>query len=203
MRTRQIHFFVLLVVVIMTLICPTLVSAHILVTPDQVAVGKVITFSVSVASERASAVTSLKLLLPSGLSDVTPTFKPGWTVTTTKSSGSHPTLDSITWSGGTIPAGLRDDFTFSAVAPATQTTLDWKAYQTYEDGTLVHWDQSPSTVPGESTTSGPFSVTKVTNDLSPNQPLVLSDTHASSLPLILSCLALIVSVAGLLFKRRG
>jgi hypothetical protein len=46
----------------------------------------------------------------------------------------------LIWMNGSIPVGQRDDFVFSAQAPADESTLVWKAYQTYADGTVVAWD---------------------------------------------------------------
>jgi len=70
----------------------------------------------------------------------------------------------ITWSGGEIGAGYRDEFTFSAKTPDQPADLQWKAYQTYGDGTTVSWDQQPTSANSEDkddATTGPFSVTKL------------------------------------------
>ncbi len=50
-------------------------------------------------------------------------------------------MSAVTWSG-TIPVGQREDFSFGAQVPGTAMQLDWKAYQTYTDGTVVHWTKS-------------------------------------------------------------
>ena len=138
-----------------------IVSAHVVVKPSQVNVATFQTFSIGVPNEKDIAVTGLRLTIPSGLKDVTPTVKPGWTIST-KTSGDD--ITEIDWTGGTVPAGLRDDFSFSAQAPDNTTTLNWKAYQTYADNTIVAWDQDPSSIPsGQEGT--PYSKTVVVNDL--------------------------------------
>jgi hypothetical protein len=55
-------------------------------------------------------------------------------------------VSEISWTGGNIPAGQRDEFLFSAQAPASSTTIPWKAYQTYADGSVVAWDASAKAV---------------------------------------------------------
>ncbi|MDL2341681.1 MAG: DUF1775 domain-containing protein [Patescibacteria group bacterium] len=180
------------------LLSPGIALAHVAVTPAAVTIGSFTTFSISVPNEKAVSITSVRLAIPSGLKEITPTVKTGWTISTNKS-GDDITV--ITWTGGTIPAGQRDDFTFNAQAPAATVNLNWKAYQTYEDGSTTHWDQAPTTKETETADGGPYSVTKVLDDLTPaaSNPAPKSD---NTLPLVISALALTISVGGLLFKKR-
>ena len=90
-------------------------------------------------------------------------------------------ISSITWTGGEIGIGMRDEFTFSAKTPDEPTDLQWKAYQTYKDGTLVSWDQqSTSSEEKDDATTGPFSVTKVAVDNDQDRALKNADSKASS-----------------------
>ena len=84
-------------------------------------------------------------------------------------------ITEITWTGGSIPAGQRDDFFFSAQVPAKESSIQWKAYQTYENGDVVSWDQNPADLKNmtddekeeaEKTGKGPYSETAIINDLS-------------------------------------
>jgi uncharacterized protein YcnI len=136
-------------------------SAHVVVQPAEVLTASVQIFTSSVPNERQSVVTSLKLLIPSGVSDVTPTQKAGWQTNVTRDSNGNSTA--IIWSGGTIGIGLRDEFSFQAKVPSQATTVDWKAYQTYADGVTVSWDQQPTQEHGDDDTAtvGPFSTTNV------------------------------------------
>ncbi len=183
------------------LLVPAVAAAHVVVMPAQVDIGAFQTFTTEVPNEKNVAVTQLKVIIPAGLQSVTPTVKPGWQITTEKTGqGDAAVLTSITWSGGLIPAGQRDDFTFSAQAPAQMTELHWKAFQTYQDGSTVAWDQLPTKTDTESDTSGPYSVTKVIDDLAAP---TTTQTGASSnktniLTLIVAITALIVSLATLL-----
>ncbi|MGC1176475.1 MAG: DUF1775 domain-containing protein, partial [Candidatus Saccharimonadales bacterium] len=101
------------------LLAPAIVSAHVVVNPSQIGIGAEQTFTISVPNEKQSNVTRLKLLIPAGLSDLSPTVKPGWQIQAdTTGSGDSAVVTAVTWSGGTIPVGQRDDFSFSAQAPA-------------------------------------------------------------------------------------
>lgn len=182
---------------------PGIASAHVIVTPGQTGVGEELTFNVSVPNEKEVAVTNLKLDIPEGVTDVTPTSKDGWTITTEKSSGSDAEVTSITWADGTIPVGQRQDFSFSAQAPAKATDLDWKAYQTYADGLVVHWDQKPAGSDDATGDAGPYSVTKVVNDLTDSASTTTSSSKTNLTgPYVLAGLALVVAVAGFVTKRK-
>lgn len=180
------------------ILTPAIASAHIAVLPDEVRPGEFLTFTVSVPNERDVPVTNVKLLLPTGLKNVKPTVKNGWTVTVDKAS--------IIWSDGTIAKGFRDDFTFSAQAPEKVGELIWKSYETYADGTVAKWDQSPDKEEVEGSNSGPYSVTKVVAEVatgSNSSSAKAYNSNSSTLPIFLSLLAVTVSVASLLFKKRA
>jgi hypothetical protein len=74
-----------------------------------------------------------------------------------------------------------------------------QARQAYADGTVVHWDQKPDGSDDATGTSGPYSVTKVINDL--NVSPTTNSTNKDTLALVLSVAALILN-AGALFIRR-
>lgn len=189
--------------------------AHVVVKPSQVGEAATQLFSVSVPNERDTPVIGLRLLIPAGLTAVSPDVKPGWTIEVKKSgTGDTATVTEIDWTGGPIPPDQRDDFVFSAHVPATTTTLDWKAYQTYENGDVVSWDQDPSGMKNmsdadkeklEQQGKGPFSQTSVINDLAPtpaSQDVQGAQTQ-SSLSLFLSVAALALSVVAFVTARRA
>jgi len=184
------------------LLLPVAASAHVSVTPATVGVGERETFSVSVPNEKEIDVTGIKLDIPSGLEGVTPTVKPGWTISVDKTgTGEDAIVKSITWSGGVIPAGQRDDFTFRALVPEKVTDLQWNAYQTYADGTTVAWNQKPTENESESEANGPYSVTKVTDDLNAD-----ADNQAKNddniLPVVASVFAIVLAAAALLHSYK-
>jgi uncharacterized protein YcnI len=181
---------------------PTIASAHVIVTPSQAGIGQELVFNISSPNEQQTAIASLKLDIPKGVTEVVPTEKDGWTITTTSTgTGDDAEISSITWSGGQIPVGQREDFGFGAQVPAGATSLDWKAYQTYADGTVVHWDQKPAGSDDATGNAGPYSITKVVNDLT-TQPTVTGSKTNDTLPLVLSLLALVISVAGIALRKK-
>jgi len=181
--------------------------AHAVVTPAKVGVGAEQTFSLAVASEQDVPTVGVRLLLPAGLDDVTPNVKPGWTITAKTAEGGGDAVTEISWSGGSIPPGQQDQFLFSAQVPAQAGQLPWKVYQTYQNGNVVSWDQPPGAAqPTDSSGNpdfskvGPYSQTEVVNDLTPAPPgaePAAGSANKSNLPLVLSIVALALSVIAL------
>jgi uncharacterized protein YcnI len=158
-------------------------SAHAVVSPKQANVAAFTDFSLGVPSEKPIATITVRLLIPDGLNFVSPYVKPGWHIDVktgpaqagaVAADGDTETtrITEIDWTGGNIPAGEKDEFKFSAQVPAQASTLNWKVYQTYQDGSVVSWDQAPGAsqpmdASGKMDFSkvGPYSTTEVINDL--------------------------------------
>lgn len=184
-------------------------SAHVVVKPATVGIGAFQVFTMGVPSEKNIATTSVRLMLPDGLKFVTPNVKAGWKVVVKKQATGRKIMDDdgmqmdemklteIDWAGGSIPAGQRDEFSFQAQVPTIATSLPWKAYQTYQDGSVVSWDQTPS-----STSKNPYSMTSIVDDLAP-APSKISwwATNQINISLGISLLALITSLV-ILIKHK-
>lgn len=192
-------FHGLLLFIATLLLVTSTAAAHVVVKPSDALTGSFQTFSMGVPNEKDNPTVSLKLLIPDSLQSVSPTVKPGWTISEDKEGqGEDAKVKSITWTGGSIPTGQRDDFTFSAKTPDQSADLQWKAYQTYQNGEVVAWDQDPSTIKqGEE--GNPFSVTKVAGKataVEPTAPVNTKDTTSRSLgvaALVIAFIALAVS----------
>ena len=148
---------------VFALFLPASAYAHVTVKPAEVLPGEYQTFTTSVPNEKEVPVTAIKLVIPTDVKSVTPTVKQGWEITTKKSGED---ITEINWTAGTIASGLRDEFTFSAKVSADEGEITWKAYQTYQDGSVVAWDQKPSDDHGhgEEKDSGPYSTTVVAEE---------------------------------------
>jgi uncharacterized protein YcnI len=189
--------------------------AHVIVYPYQTGIAQTQDFTVSVPNERDNPVVSVKLLIPKGLSDVSPNATQGWTISIkSKGSGDNAEVSEIDWSNGSIPVGQREEFIFQAQVPPTPTTLPWKAYQTYSDGTVVSWDVDPAKMSklsdaqqdalADKENKGEYSTTQVINDLASNNTMNASENSASQnaqiaewfagLAFLLSVVALAVSL---------
>lgn len=169
---------IILSIVLVLIATPTF--AHVTVKPNQAGVASYQTFTVAVPVEKDIPTTMVKVTIPAGVDSVTPNAKPGWKIV---NDGKE-----ITWSGGSIPAGQRDEFYFSAKTPTTEGKISWKAYQTYSDGSVVAWDGGVN----------PSSETEVIDDLS-------TDHHGmAKKPFPTALLALVISVValGLSLRKR-
>ncbi|MDB5259102.1 MAG: nuclear export factor [Candidatus Taylorbacteria bacterium] len=145
------------------MLAPAVSSAHVVVTPNTAAGTSYQTFSIGVPSERESSTVSIRLAIPELLSSVRPNVKPGWKIDIhSAQKGTSTVVTEIVWSGGSIPAGFRDDFAFSVKTPASGSII-WKAYQTYADGKTFAWDAQPAAEHGHDheSVSGPYSTTKI------------------------------------------
>lgn len=153
-------------------------SAHVVVSPKQVLTSERATFAVSVPNEHDTQVVGVRLIIPEGLTSVRPFAKAGWNVEVVKTGeGEDISATEIKWTsdGGTVPVNLKDDFLFGAKAPESSTELKWKAYETYENGLVVAWEQEPSEEEG----SKPYSVTKVVSETDTAASLTKVEAAAS------------------------
>jgi uncharacterized protein YcnI len=118
--------------------------------------------TLSVPNEMDGAdTTKLVVKLPTDvdLAFVSPQPKPGWTVTTTTRHLTTPVtsddgqvtdvVDTVTWSGGSIPPGQFDTFSLSVgPLPTNKSELAFPAIQTYSNGQEVSWiDVAPAKGP--------------------------------------------------------
>lgn len=181
-------------------------SAHVVVKPASVGVGAYQTFTIGVPVEKDMPTTGMRLVIPEGLKSVTPNVKPGWTINVKKEGeGENAKVTEIDWTGGSIPAGQRDDFLFSAQAPSSEGEVHWKAYQTYADGSIVNWDNDPKAMHGDDDSAGgPYSVTKIVNDLvdSTKMQTTKEQSEGDNLSKILSVAAIIIAGGALWMQFR-
>ncbi len=194
----------------------TSIFAHVVVKPDTVGIASYQTYTVGVPNEKEVPVTGLRLIIPEGLQSVTPNVKQGWTITLKKEeSGEDSKVTEISWTGGAIPPGQRDDFLFSAKAPVQETTLQWKAYQTYKDGTIVSWDQAPVTnqtdeerEEAEKKGLGPYSQTKIVNDLASktqtntNEDALMQQANRANKAIFFSAIAILLGGASMWMQMK-
>jgi uncharacterized protein YcnI len=183
-------------------------SAHVVVKPSQAGIASYQTFTMGVPNEKDIPTVAVRVLIPEGIRNVSPNVKPGWTIDMKRTgSGENAQVTEIDWTGGIIPPGQRDDFTFSAQTPPEQTTLKWNAYQVFEDGTTVAWIHEPSINPEDEAAPPPHSTTKVINDLIPS-PASASASNIDSMKslnimMYVASIALILSIISLTLQLSG
>jgi uncharacterized protein YcnI len=167
--------------------------AHVVVKPDIVKPATYQMFTVNVPNEKDIATNKVRLVLPEGIESVSVTNKIGWTANIVKEGDKAKEIE---WSGGTIPKDFRDEFSFSAKTPAKEGELAWKAYQTYQDGTIVSWDQSPTSDHGDeknesSEKTYPYSKTEISKT---------DESHSSTNSNLQTVLLWVVSLVALLIS---
>jgi periplasmic copper chaperone A len=138
-----------------TLISAGVASAHVSVVPSSLPKGgfQILSFSVPNEEEDANTV-SVEVTVPTKYPIAFVSVKPmtGWTITTEKTTLPKPVktddgsvteaVSKIMWTAteGGLEPGQFDLFTVSAgPLPTKPSKLEFKAVQTYSDGTIVRW----------------------------------------------------------------
>jgi uncharacterized protein YcnI len=131
--------------------------AHVEIEPESLPKGSTTTWSFRVPNEEPSANTvKVDVFFPDKfpIADVLVQQKPGWTFQVQTKHLTKPiktddgsfsdVVTQVTWSGGTIAPGAFDLFTvFGGPLPTKTNKLVFKALQTYSDGTVVRWIETP------------------------------------------------------------
>ena len=139
--------------------------AHVIIQPGSLPKGASdVIFSFSTPNETDNTnVTELQIFFPTNhpLLSAYAQTKPGWTATVQTAKLPKPVktddgtiteaVSEITWTAtaGGIPPNQFDLFTVSVGAlPSNTKSLEFKALQTYSDGTIVRWIEDPATKGG-------------------------------------------------------
>lgn len=130
--------------------------AHVRVFPDagnmQAPACGYTKFVVRVPVEKPIATTRIDLFVPKGMIVYAVEPKPNWQFNLQRTRG---VVTTITWSGGRLNPYEFDEFAFLAATPRVSGSVNWDAWQYYEDGSIVKWTGKP----GAET---PHSVTEIT-----------------------------------------
>ena len=124
-------------------------DAHVVVTPRESAAGAEQIYTVRVPTEGTVSSTSVELEVPAGIHVMQVASGDGYTFDV-KKDGNR--IVSITWKQEIKPKEFKL-YTFTAHNPQAGA-LQWKAHQTFADGSMRHWI-------GERGTKEPASVTTI------------------------------------------
>ena len=127
----------------------SVLHAHVVVTPRESAEGAEQTYTVRVPTEGTVSTTSLELDIPAGLHVMQVATGEGFTFEVKKQ---NDRIVTIKWMREIKPKEFAL-FTFIAHNPSPGT-LQWKAHQTFADGSMRHWI-------GERGSKEPASVTTI------------------------------------------
>jgi uncharacterized protein YcnI len=202
----------------LVVVAPTAALAHVTVSPEGVAPEDYATLTVQVPNEKEIPTTEVRVEVPEGftLGGVQPV--PGWEHRFEEKGG---VVTAVVWSGGEIGPREFQQFPVSAQAPEEPGEYAWRAFQTYEDGSVVEWVGPPDS-------EEPASVVEVAQEQgssahgqgaeagapAPQAETATGTDEASGLPetgggpvpyggVVAACvLALLLLVAALLAQRR-
>src|ERR687897_541321 len=133
---RTAWFRIVLKSTILTLAVTSVASAHVRVLPEEVHAGSFEVFTIRVPTERDIPTTGVRIEVPEGftISRVEPV--PGWDYELEEEAG---VVSAIIWSGGEIEATEFQQFDVQGQTPEETGEYSWRAFQTYEDGSVVEW----------------------------------------------------------------
>lgn len=110
--------------------------AHVRVVPEEVPADSFQVLTVRVPTEKDVSTTEVRVEVPEGftISRVKPV--PGWDYELEEDAG---VVRAITWSGGEIGPTEFQEFDIQGKTPEEAGEYPWRAFQTYEDGSVVEW----------------------------------------------------------------
>lgn len=171
-------------------------SAHVAVSPDTGKPAAFETYTFKAPSEKEIPAIGLRLVLPAGFKYDSVGVKPGWKIDTVKKGD---TVSEISWTGGSVPPEQFDTFQIMGQNPPKPTTLAWKAYQTYADGSVIAWTEKANPKKEGDESFHPASETKISEQSAAASPAGNSQASGNqgSSP-VLPVAAIVISIAALI-----
>lgn len=130
-------------------------SAHVTVYPSETSQGSYEKFTVRVPSEKDIATVKVEVKIPAEAEISRFEPKPGWKYDLTKDAASGK-ITSVLWTaeGSGLTSTEFGEFNMQGKVGSNASQIVWKAYQTYQDGSVVEWTGAPGS-------DKPASVTQV------------------------------------------
>lgn len=207
-------------IAVAALALPAAAQAHVTLQPKQVPAGGFTRLDVRVPDERDDAdTTKVEVKFPPGFAQVLTEAVPGWTIKVAKRPLAKPVVnddgdkvtdevDTVTWTGdgkdGKIAPGQFRDFGLSVRLPdKPNTTLTFKALQTYSNGEVVRWiggpdAEEPAPQVQLTAATGDAAATTQNAKVTPAAAVTADSDTSDGAPTWLVVLALVVGVLGLL-----
>ncbi|KZE52243.1 hypothetical protein AV540_10240 [Brevibacillus parabrevis] len=190
----------------------TAAQAHVNVYPKETTTGSYEKYTVRVPVEKDVNTVKVKLEFPAGVKVNTVQPVPGWSYEFEKDKDGVNTALVWTATNGGIKAHEFMEFAFVGANPKEEGTLAWKAYQTYADGEVVEWTgdkdaKTPASVTtvkagvGEAGHDHGHGAAETTTPAPATGQAAASTGTSNTLPLVLSGLALLLSIVGLFRKK--
>ena len=187
-------------ILVAAILFPAAAGAHVHLLPENGPAGSWSTFSVTVPHGcDGSPTTGITIQIPEQITSVTPAPLAGWTLSTTTAPINPPLtdemgtkitsrVDTVTWSGGSLPDHQLAEFRLQLALPDTAgTTLDFPTIQTCAKGE-TRWIQIPAA--GQTEDDVPAPAPTITIDAA--ESAVVATTTSSTQ----STIAIVAGVAG-------
>ncbi|MGV3487572.1 MAG: YcnI family protein [Tuberibacillus sp.] len=168
-------------------------SAHVSVDPSQVQANSWQKFTIKMPTEKDIPTVKLQVTVPKGAEVESVEPVPGWTYSAEKDKNGRVTSMIWTAEGKGLEAGYFMEFPYMAKVGENIDRLQWKAYQTYSDGSVVKWI-------GPKDSDHPAYVTKVVSAENANAAGQTGENSGSQVPLYLSIIAVVLSVAAIIIS---
>lgn len=188
----------------------SMASAHVTVNPKSSTTGAWETYTVKVPVEKEVATTKFTLKMPSGVEFKSYQPVAGWNFSSQKGSDGKVTAVTFETTDQGILPGQFQQFVFVAKNPESAEKAAWDAYQYYKDGSVVEWT-------GDENAKTPHSITDIvvaagdqhqghdmtqTKETKKVEEVKTTSEKASSLPLNLSIVALVLSLLAFVSSSR-
>lgn len=172
-------------------------SAHVTVQPKEASQGAYEVFTVRVPTEKEVPTVKVEVKIPAEVTISRFEPKPDWTYEITRDATDK--ITSVVWTaaGSGLASTEFGEFKMSGKVADDAELISWKAYQTYEDGSVVEWvgAESSDTPASVTTVKAKSEGTEADSDNS-------AVTSPSSLSLLFSIAALILGLAAVLISIR-
>jgi len=116
--------------------------AHPNLSPPVAKTGVLQFFTLAVPTEKEGATTtSIQLTIPSGFAIDSFQPSPGWKRSVQSTgSGDSAVVNTVTWTGGSVPTEEDSVFGFAATLTGGSKTYTFNVRQTYSDGSVADWN---------------------------------------------------------------
>jgi len=182
----------------------TAAEAHVVVYPKETTTGAYEKYTVRVPVEKDVNTTKVRVEFPEGVKVSTVQPIPGWSYEFEKDKDGRNTALVWTATGDGIKAHEFTEFYFVGANPKEAGSLAWKAYQTYADGEVVEWTgEQDSKTPASITTikAGVGEVGHEAGEAAAPAQAPAASGGSNTVPMVLSGLALLISLVGLFRKK--
>lgn len=127
---------------IAALVVTSTALAHASLSPPVAQTNTLQYFTLAVPTEKDNATTTaIQLTVPSGVAIDSFQPSPGWKRSEQSTgSGESAIVNTVTWTGGSVPTEEDAVFGFSATLTGGSTTYTFGVRQTYSDGSVVEWN---------------------------------------------------------------